>query len=437
MNSQTSWRQDWEIDDTGDDLPTAWHRSGLSFELEYDDILWVSWSAEVSKSREKELLLEMGEAGFAEFQGELRRQLLQLWRELGYTDFSSCKSDLRAPWRANWAMNTDEGASAQAVHSSGLGLTLHPDIDMGCVPVWEAVESSSFADECARLKREMGEQHYAEFLADRRREALEIWYGLGRGNGNALRPAARTELAAPRSMESPTPYALWFELSPFSVENEAAAREVARKVLDRHFGADNVVAAHQAALATGKRYVSDAGAMPAAVQAWLAAIGEAYWTAWKAAGLPALTSELSRDNPQLDDSCVMVGPSGSPEAEQKPFGLTLRIFDVWIESSIFEPDEELAVADQVRSSLWTRFGSQEAVLEAKAACDAAGGIRAQEPQPAPVLEWRSAARAALAEAIEDITQFDHEAAERIRGHMNFGRCHIEVSRHRPPKSVVA
>ncbi|MDR7267848.1 hypothetical protein J2X20_000477 [Pelomonas saccharophila] len=68
MDSQASWRQDWEIDEKVDsvDVPIAWHRSGLGFEIEYDDIAWVHGVAYVSRSREKELLLEMGEAAFAE-----------------------------------------------------------------------------------------------------------------------------------------------------------------------------------------------------------------------------------------------------------------------------------------------------------------------------------------------------------------------------------
>lgn len=440
MDSQASWRQDWEIDEKVNsvDVPIAWHRSGLCFEIEYDDIAWVQGIAYVSRSREKELLREMGEAAFSEFSSELDRQLGQLWRERGYTDFSSCKSDPHAPWRADWAMNVDEGARAQAVHSSGLSLTIQPAIDMGCVPVWEAVESPHYADECARLKREMGDDKYAEFLANRRHEALELWYGLGYGNGNALRPTSPSFSASPCPTDSQAHYALWFEASPFSVDTEPAARDVARKILDRHFGAANVVAAHQAALATGKRHFCESGAMPEAVRAWLAAIGEAYWAAWEAAGLPSFTAELSRDNPQLDCSCVMVGPIGTLEAEQKPFGLHRRAFDVWIEASAFEPDDESSIADYARDALCAKFGSQEAVLEAKAACQAAGGIHAAEPQPAAVIAWRSAARAALAEAIELVTRFDDELAGRIRSHANFELCFIEVGspRQMPSQALI-
>ncbi|WP_457391515.1 hypothetical protein [Roseateles sp. P5_E1] len=437
MDSQASWRQDWEIDEKVNsvEVPVAWHRSGLCFQIEYDDILWIHGPADVSRSREKELILEMGESAFNAMKAELGRQLRQMWRERGYTDFSPQKSDARAPWRADWAMNVDESARAQAVHSSGLGLTIHPDIDMGCVPVWEATESPHYADESARLKREIGEDKYAEFLANRRHEALELWYGLGYGNGNALRPTSAPISASPCPSDAQAPYALWFELSPFSADTEPAARDVARKILDRHFGAANVVAAHQAALATGKRYVCESGAMPEAVRAWLAAIGEAYWAAWEAAGLPALTSELSHDNPQLDCSCVMVGPNGTPEAEQKPFGLHRRIFDVWIEASAFEPDDETSIADYAREALCTKFGSQEAVLEAKAACQAAGGIHAAEPQPDAVVAWRAAAREALAEAIELVTRFDDELAGRIRTHADFERCFIEVGSPRLMSSV--
>ena len=80
MDSQASWRQDWEIDEKVNsvEVPLAWHRSGLCFQIEYDDILWVHGPADVSRSREKELILEMGESAYNAMKAELGRQLRQL-----------------------------------------------------------------------------------------------------------------------------------------------------------------------------------------------------------------------------------------------------------------------------------------------------------------------------------------------------------------------
>jgi len=177
-----SWRQHWEIRENDDDpvkLPTAWHRSGLCFVIEYDDIHWTIGAAEESESREQELLQGLGEAEFLELRTELARQLATLWRERGYTDFSPHPNDFSAHWRTEWVLSTDKDTKAHAVHSSGLSLTIVTDIDMGHVPVWWAVESKHFSDQHARLRGEMGDDAFDDFLSKRRREALELWYCLG------------------------------------------------------------------------------------------------------------------------------------------------------------------------------------------------------------------------------------------------------------------
>lgn len=225
-------------------------------------------------------------------------------------------------------------------------------------------------------------------------------------------------------------YALWFENSPFDGEQEELARRAARTVMDRHFGAGKVVAAHDAALATGQRYVGQAEKTPEEVSLWLDAINEAYRAAWSAAGLPPMTDELYRDNPQLADSCVMVGRT-FPSHACAEGGLTFRVFDAWVEWSVFEPFDDPSVAGRAREELWARFGSQEAVLEARRACELAGGLFAPEPQALQVAAWREAIRSALANAIEDIARYDADAGERILAHPNLKRCHIEVGRCRP------
>jgi len=184
MDSNAAWREAWQVEEQQEgELPTAWHRSGLCFQIEYDDIAWVFWSAEISESRAKELELEMGQPAFSEFEKELYRQLGVVWRERGYTNFDSRRMDVTAPWRAEWALHPGTAAVANAVHSSGFGLTIETDVDMGHVPVWWAVEAENFAAVHASIKREMGDEAYDRFRWKRIKEALELWYALGAENG--------------------------------------------------------------------------------------------------------------------------------------------------------------------------------------------------------------------------------------------------------------
>jgi hypothetical protein len=228
------------------------------------------------------------------------------------------------------------------------------------------------------------------------------------------------------------PYALWFDCSPFDSEQEELARGAARAVLDRHFGSWNVLAAYEAASATGQLFIGDGKEPPKPVGLWLDAITEAYRSAWAAAGLPPLTAELYRDNPQLEDSCVMVG-KWLPGYANEEGGLRFRLFDVWIEWSPLEPFDDALVADRMREDLVVRFGSQLAVLKARLACEAAGGLYAPAPQPAAVTAWRQTVQEALANAVEDVVCYDEEARQRVALHPNQSRCMAEVGRRRPPE----
>lgn len=225
-------------------------------------------------------------------------------------------------------------------------------------------------------------------------------------------------------------YSLWFEHSPFDEEQEELARRAARSVLDKHFGEWNVLAAHDAALATGLPHGVAPERPPKSVSLWLDAIGEAYCAAWSAAGLPPLTAELQRDNPQLNESCVMVGRA-LPDHANRVGGLTFRLFDVWFCWSVFEPFDDPTIAHQAHDELWARFGSQEAVLEARLACEAAGGIFAPEPQPPAVVAWRRQIKLVLESMIQNVVELDVQAADRIRSHPDRERCILEVGRCRP------
>lgn len=225
-------------------------------------------------------------------------------------------------------------------------------------------------------------------------------------------------------------YSLWFENSPFDEEQEELARRAARSVLDKHFGEWNVLAAHDAALATGLPHGGASEQPPKPVSLWLDAIGEAYRAAWSAAGLPPLTAELQRDNPQLNESCVMVGRA-LPDHANRVGGLTFRLFDVWSCWSVFEPFDDPTIAHQAHDELWARFGSQEAVLEARLACEAAGGLFAPEPKPPAVVAWRRQIKLVLESMIQNVVEFDADAAKRISEHPDRDRCILEVGRCRP------
>ncbi len=86
------WRDDWEVKEHSSPQPQAWHRSGLCFFFEYEQVAEVGWSwvvydDDLSMSRLYELREEMGEEAFTRLCTLLGRQAKARWQELGHTDF--------------------------------------------------------------------------------------------------------------------------------------------------------------------------------------------------------------------------------------------------------------------------------------------------------------------------------------------------------------
>lgn len=87
------WRSDWEIKGADAQASRAWHRSGLCFFFEFEQVdehgswAWVVYDDDISQSRLFELQSEMGEEAFNSFSPLLGRQAKMLWQELGHGDF--------------------------------------------------------------------------------------------------------------------------------------------------------------------------------------------------------------------------------------------------------------------------------------------------------------------------------------------------------------
>jgi len=87
------WRADWEVREDGNQLPCAWHRSGLCFVFEFEPAdesgnwVWVVYDDDISLSRLHELRAEMGEDAFFQFCTQLGQQAKARWHELGHADF--------------------------------------------------------------------------------------------------------------------------------------------------------------------------------------------------------------------------------------------------------------------------------------------------------------------------------------------------------------
>lgn len=87
------WRSDWEIKGSDAQASRAWHRSGLCFFFEFEQVdehgswAWVVYDDDISQSRLFELQGEMGEEAFNSFSLLLERQAKMLWQELGHGDF--------------------------------------------------------------------------------------------------------------------------------------------------------------------------------------------------------------------------------------------------------------------------------------------------------------------------------------------------------------
>lgn len=91
------WRNDWEIKEHSKPMPQAWHRSGLCFFFEFEQIDeegnwgWVLWDDDISASRLDELRAEMGDEPFTKFWSLLGRQAKARWNEFGFNDWSMRK----------------------------------------------------------------------------------------------------------------------------------------------------------------------------------------------------------------------------------------------------------------------------------------------------------------------------------------------------------
>ncbi|KQV52861.1 hypothetical protein ASC95_08665 [Pelomonas sp. Root1217] len=187
METDASWRAQWEIREDSKPLPTAWHRCGWCIQFEYDAIDnagtpgWVLFDAEISESRVLELSEEMGEEAFRAFWRELHRQARALWGELGYTNDSSRRAPALSAddWRQQWVLDVDENALAQAVHSSGLGIAVFTVKDEEDRHIWCSMVSDDFGDERRRLKLGLGPEASAALETRLCMEALQLWHEWG------------------------------------------------------------------------------------------------------------------------------------------------------------------------------------------------------------------------------------------------------------------
>lgn len=66
----SDWRDDWEFNEAGSPLPQAWHRSGVCFTFEFEQVdeqgnwAWVVMDDDISQSRLEELRAELGDEAF-------------------------------------------------------------------------------------------------------------------------------------------------------------------------------------------------------------------------------------------------------------------------------------------------------------------------------------------------------------------------------------
>lgn len=87
------WRSDWEIKEDAGAAPRAWHRTGLCFFFEFEQVdergnwAWVVYDDDISQSRLFELQCEMSDESFNMLSLLLGRQAKVFWQELGHGDF--------------------------------------------------------------------------------------------------------------------------------------------------------------------------------------------------------------------------------------------------------------------------------------------------------------------------------------------------------------
>lgn len=91
-NWAPDWRSQWEVLADAQPMPAAWHRSGLCYLFEFEQVDeagnwgWIVWDADISLSRLYELREELGEEAFQVFTLVVGRQAKVLWAELGHGD---------------------------------------------------------------------------------------------------------------------------------------------------------------------------------------------------------------------------------------------------------------------------------------------------------------------------------------------------------------
>lgn len=94
---QYPWRADWIVNDAPEGLANAVHKSGLAFNLVYEEVNKVGamgWSVEPTHATEGRLAQLAGELGpdrWLDLLARLGLECYLLWLELGYTDDSPRK----------------------------------------------------------------------------------------------------------------------------------------------------------------------------------------------------------------------------------------------------------------------------------------------------------------------------------------------------------
>lgn len=185
-HNDESWRGDWQISEENDPVPTARHRSGLVFWLEYQQVSeegdwgWTFGEAEQSEMQAEELRREMGNDAYWQYWSELKRQAMTLWQELGYTHETSRKGPpilSGDKWRSRWTVSDEDGGDVipHARHSSGLAVRfIYTEVDedqMG----WCATVPAGDQGRLEELRTQLGEDELVRLFA----EAQVLWEELG------------------------------------------------------------------------------------------------------------------------------------------------------------------------------------------------------------------------------------------------------------------
>lgn len=226
-----------------------------------------------------------------------------------------------------------------------------------------------------------------------------------------------------------SPYFLSFGVSPFTAAQEAAAVAIAQGVMDKHFGADQVLAACAAAEASGQLHVRDAkDPLDPAAARWFAAAGEAFEAAWTQLGLPEYTGTLFDDNEWLHHTGVHVSAEPFEDLPHCRAPLRLRDSVLWVEWSPLPWLNEGGSYSRVWSQLAEELGGRDQVLAAKQAFERAGG-RASPRHP-DVERWFGTTRTIMGDLLAEIPE-EMEISRWDRA--LHAQCYIEVAPVLPPE----